>query len=139
MKGAEVRARVAPLEGGQAEIDVGQSDGCGDASRGHFGEFGLPALVHVIHGGIDALFGAGHPFRPLQSLRPHGGFIAIAHTYLGQTLSQGLQGENAEALDAVIGDQRLVACDMGQIFNDDAAVIDRRTCFRDRLVWCLAC
>ena len=40
-------------------------------------------------------------------------------------MTQGLQGENAEALDAVIRDQRFVACDVGQIFNDDAAVIDR--------------
>ena len=114
MKGAEVRARVAPFECGQAEIDVGQSDGYGDGSRGDFGKFGLPILIHVIHGGIDALFGAGHPFRPLQALRPHCGFVAIAHTDIGETLSQGLQGENAEALDAIIGNQRLVACDMGQ-------------------------
>ena len=114
MKGAEVRARVAPLEDGQAEIDVSQSDRHRDASGGDFGEFGLPILVHIIHGGIDALFGAGHPFRPLQPLRARGGFIAIAHTYIGQALSKGLQSENAEALDALIGDQRFVAGDMGQ-------------------------
>ena len=105
MEGAEVRTRVAPLEHGQAEINVSQSDGCRDGSGGDFGELGLPVLVHVIHGGIDALFGADHPFRPLQSLRPHGGFIAVAHADIGQTLTKGLQGENAEALDALVGNE----------------------------------
>ena len=90
MKGAEVRARVAPFEDGQAEINVGQSNGCGDASRGDLGEFGLPVFVHVVHGGVDALFGAGHPLGPLQPLRPHGGFIAIGHGDICHALCQEL-------------------------------------------------
>ena len=39
--------------------------------------------------------------------------------------AKSLQGQDTEALDAVIGDQGLVARDMGQIFDDDTAVIDR--------------
>ena len=91
MEGAEVRACVAPLEGRQAEIDVSQSDSYCDGSRGDFGEFSLPILVHIIHGGIDALFGADHPFRPLQPLRARRGFIAIAHADIGQALTKGLR------------------------------------------------
>ena len=64
------------------------------------------------------------PFCPLQFGWTLGNFVAIGHGDISQALAKCLQGKNTKALHAFIGYQGLVACDMGQIFDDDTAVIN---------------
>ena len=89
-------------------------------SESHCSQLRSKIVERIGHPELLALF----PVFPLQFLGPDGSLVPIGNPRIAHALGQGLQREDPEPLDPVIGDQRRIAGDMAQIFDDNAGIVD---------------
>ena len=131
MESSELRPLVAPCPVDEAVVETAQRNGCGDRPGRHLGDVLLPGYLKVVERSVDPELEPVHPGPPAQGLRPLRGFVAIGDGGIADALADRLQGQDAEALDAVVGDQGLVARDVTEIFDDHARIMDRMAVIGD--------